>query len=123
MLKPLINLICFLLSRISAGAFRQAFPAGVSFPALFGLAPTPARVGLASAAPVLLRTPHLRSPAFVSGLPQRSAVGHWPATQPLRAVCPERAARVGLPPGRACSTTAFGLFDATRERGMGHPAG
>jgi len=97
-LKPLINLICFLLSRISAGAFRQAFPAGVSFPALFGLAPTPARVGLASAAPVLLRTPHLRSPAFVPGLPQRSAVGHWPATQPLRAVCPERAARVGLPP-------------------------
>ena len=123
MLKPLINLICVLLSRISAGAFRHAFPAGVSFPALFHLAPTPARVGLASAAPVLLRTPLLRSPAFVPGLPQRSAAGHWPATHPLRAACPERAARVGLPPGRACSTTAFGLFDATRERGMGHPAG
>jgi hypothetical protein len=34
----------------------------------------------------------------VPGLPQRSAAGHWPATQPLRAACPERAARVGLPP-------------------------
>ena len=122
MLKPLINLICFLLSRISAGAFRHAFPAGVSFPALFNLVPIPARVGQTSVAPVLLRT-LLRSPALAPGLRLRSAAGHWPAARSLRAACPERAARVGLPPGRACSTTAFGLFDATRERGMGHPAG
>jgi hypothetical protein len=122
-LKPLINLICSLLSRISAGVFRQVFPAGVSFPALCVVAPTRARVGLTSVAPVLLRTPFLRSPAFAPGLRSRSAAGLGPATQPLRALCPERAARVGLPPGRACSTTAFGLFDATRERGMGHPAG
>lgn len=123
MLKPLINLICFLLSRISAVALRHAFPAGVSFPALFNLVPIPARVGQTSVAPVLLRTPLLRSPGVAPGLHLRSAAGLWPVAQPFRALRPERAARVGLPPGRACSTTAFGLFDATRERGMGHPAG
>ena len=123
MLKPLINLICCLLSRISAVALRHAFPAGVSFPALFNLVPIPARVGQTSVAPVLLRTPLLRSPALAPGLHLRSVAGHWPAARSFRAACPERAARVGLPPGRACSTTAFGLFDATRERGMGHPAG
>jgi len=97
-LKPLINLICFLLSRISAVALRHAFPVGVSFPALFGPAPRPARVGQTSAAPVLLRTPFLRSPALAPGLHLRSAAGHWPAARSLRAACPERAARVGLPP-------------------------
>lgn len=98
MLKPLINLICFLLSRISAGAYRRAVPARVSIPALFDLAPTPARVGLTSAAPVLLRTPFHRIPALAPGLHLRSVAGHWPAARSLRAACPERAARAGLPP-------------------------
>lgn len=93
------------LPALPASAFRHANPR---------LLPAPLR---AASSPI----PHAL--AATAGACLRSARGMPPWANPVRGASPGHRARPDLPPGRACSTTAFGLFDATRERGMGHPAG
>jgi hypothetical protein len=112
MSKALINLASWLFALVSAAAVLWRFSSCAGFPALaFGgqKASSPTRFSAAA---------RVRMPTLFagSGLCARaahaSAQGPRPRAEHLRSRAP-----------RTCSTTAFGLFDATRERGMGHPAG
>lgn len=112
MSKPLINLASWLFALLSAVAVLWRSSARAGFPALALGGRTvllPAGSGRASRLP----TPTLHAcRGFHAAAAHVSAQGLWPRAEHFRGRVP-----------RTCSTTAFGLFDATRQRGMGHPAG
>jgi hypothetical protein len=112
MSKSLITLASWLFALLSAVAILWRGSVHAGFLALAFPGPTAAsRARPAHALCLLIPTPifgrGLRAPGV-----HVSARGLWPQAEHLRSRVP-----------RTCSTTAFGLFDATRERGMGHPAG
>ena len=112
MSKPLINLASGLFALLSAAALLWRFSTRAGFPALalggLKVASPACFTALAPARmPIRFAGPGLRARAA-----HVSTRGRWPRAEHIRGHVP-----------RTCSTTAFGLFDATRERGMGHPAG
>lgn len=123
MSKSLINLPGALYALLSAVAsfWRCLVPAGFMARRVGGAVPV-LRIRTANALHAL-RLPLIAGP----GLHARAAdvsVGSLglPAVHlRSRALRPLACAKHVF--AQARSTTAFGLFDATRERGMGHPAG
>lgn len=123
MAKPLINLALWFraLSAALSVFWRGARADGsLTHPAVrFSLFRHAADAALTPAISTLSRAggADRAAPAFTF------ARGRWPWADLLRGATPRRSTRPGQCLDRVGSTTAFGLFDATRERGMGHPAG
>lgn len=120
MSKPLINQAIGLFALLCAAAVFWRPPVYAGFLARALRGPT-ARLSARSGDALL----HLLIAGL--GLHARAAVvsarGRWPQVDHYRGHALRPLARTERRSARACSTTAFGLFDATRERGMGHPAG
>lgn len=121
--KSLINLTLWFRALVAAlSVFRRSRRADGSLT----LPAAPQSQGRNAHAPALtcvLNTLFPAGGALGAAPASAFARGLVPQACPPRGATPRGRARPGLAPGRAGSTTAFGLFDATRERGMGHPAG
>lgn len=118
--KPLINLALALSALFAAVASFWRMPMRAGFLAR--------RSGCLVAAPCAHPVIDLcRLLIAGSGLRARaaevSARGVQSQAVHPRGFAPWSLVHAGHVPARTRSTTAFGLFDATRERGMGHPAG
>lgn len=123
MSKSLINLPVALCALLSAVASFWRFLAYAGFMArrvggaVPGLRLRPANVLGALRLP-LIAGPGLPARAADVSVGSRGLSAVHPRSRVLRSLaCAEHVF------AHARSTTAFGLFDATRERGMGHPAG
>lgn len=122
MSKPLINLALSLSALLAAVASFWRMPMRADF-----LARRPDGFGAVLCAHPVIDLRHLLLLIAGPGRHARTADVSARCLRPQavhpRGFVPRSLARAGQVPARVRSTTAFGLFDATRERGMGHPAG